>query len=96
MTDREAIEFLGYKAKRAHPCDIKYYDRAISALQEREERNKGCEHCNNKVVPFGEGGAHDFRILGNAIYYYDEVFGWEGVEIELCPWCGRPLKGEEK
>lgn len=45
MTDKKVIEFLERKAKRAHPCDAEYYDRAISALQEREERSKGCAHC---------------------------------------------------
>ena len=62
-----------------------------AALKEREEQGKGCEHCNNKELPL-EGGAHDFRILGNAIFYYDATFGWEGTTIERCPWCGRPLE----
>lgn len=61
----------------------------------KREREKGCEYCNNKELPL-EGGAHDFRILGNAIFYYDATFGWEGTTIERCPWCGRPLKGTEE
>ena len=40
MSDKKVIEFLERKAKRAHPCDIEYYDRAISALQERIDREK--------------------------------------------------------
>ena len=40
MTDKKAIEFLERKAKRAHPCDIAYYDRAIYVLQERIDREK--------------------------------------------------------
>lgn len=51
MTNQKVIEFLERKAKRAHPCDIAYYDRAISALQEREERSKGCSFCNRGNIP---------------------------------------------
>ena len=70
------------------------YNALAETLQEREERSKGCEHCNNKKLPL-EGGAHDFRILGNAIFYYDATFGWEGTTIGRCPWCGRWLEGEQ-
>ena len=56
---------------------------------------KGCEHCNNIALPL-EGGPHEFYILGNVQYYFDATYGWEGTVIEHCPWCGRPLKGEEE
>lgn len=45
MTNQNVIEFLERKKKRAHPCDIAYYDRAIYILQERIDREKGCAHC---------------------------------------------------
>lgn len=45
MTNQKVIEFLERKKKRAHPCDIEYYDRAIFALRENIEREKGCEYC---------------------------------------------------
>lgn len=51
-----------------------------------------CQHCNDNGKITGEGGAHDFRIIGNAIYYYDPNFGWEGAKINYCPWCGRKLQ----
>lgn len=68
---------------------------AISALQEKIKREKGGEHCNNIAMP-PEGGPHEFIILDNGLYYYCSEYGWEGTVIEHCPWCGRPLKGEEE
>lgn len=38
-----------------------------------------------------DGGAHDFRVSGNTLYYHDETFGWEGIEVSFCPICGRRL-----
>lgn len=55
-----------------------------------------CQHCNDNDVITGEGGAHDFRIIGNTIYYYDSNFGWEGEKINCCPWCGRKLQEKQK
>lgn len=43
MTNQKVIEFLERKAKRAHPCDLAYYDRAIFVLQEKIEREKECK-----------------------------------------------------
>ena len=60
----------------------------------RAKKYKGCEYCNNKELPF-PGGAHEFLILDNAMYYYDATDGWEGIVIEYCPWCGRKLKGAD-
>lgn len=99
MTDREAIKILEgfYHSEKAE----KYGDvpqargLAISALQEKIEREKGCEHCNNIAMP-PKGGPHEFIILDNGLYYYCSEYGWEGTVIEHCPWCGRKLKGEEE
>ena len=67
---------------------------------ERARRGKAmsekCQHCNDNDVITGEGGAHDFRIIGNTIYYYDSNFGWEGEKINCCPWCGRKLQEKQK
>lgn len=54
---------------------------------------EGCEHCKNDSMN-GEGNSHDFRVSEAAIYYYDSEFGWEGVDADYCPWCGRPLTEE--
>lgn len=53
-----------------------------------------CERCDGSI-PLGiDGGAHDFRIYANAIFYYDEQLGWEGETINFCPWCGREFDHE--
>lgn len=62
----------------------------LDQLRERWER---CEHCrgNNELrYP----SAHELVIDGRDIYYHDTDDGWEGVEINFCPWCGRPLTDE--
>lgn len=50
-----------------------------------------CEHCRPSTWPPDMFGPHDFPVVDNAIYYYDVDDGWEGEEINFCPWCGRPL-----
>lgn len=50
-----------------------------------------CEHCKPSKDALTMWGPHDFPIDGNSIYYYDTDDGWEGEEINFCPWCGRPL-----
>lgn len=92
MTDREAVMML--EGSACTPVMRRAINKGQSALQERIGREKGCEHCSSTVLP-SEGSPHEFYILGNALYYYDPLFGWEGTVIEYCPWCGRPLKGED-
>ena len=55
---------------------------------------KGCEHCHDEPFYKWRPGAHEFRIDGAEIYYYDTDDGWEGEEINFCPWCGRPLRDQ--
>lgn len=93
MTDREAITML--KGCACTPVMRRAINKGVKALREKIEREKGCEHCNNTVLP-PEGGPHEFIIWDNGLYYYDSTYGWEGTVIEHCPWCGRPLKGADK
>ena len=53
-----------------------------------------CEFCKDNEFDqtWDEGGAHDFRISQNCLFYYDEQFGWEGMQINFCPVCGRFVK----
>lgn len=53
MTDREAIKRLENCA--ASPYMMAAIDLAISALQEREERSKGCEWCKDLANPQWKG-----------------------------------------
>lgn len=66
---------------------------SYSPAQIDREAWEGCEHCKNDSMN-GEGTSHDFRVSEGAIYYYDSEFGWEGVDANYCPWCGRPLTEE--
>lgn len=50
-----------------------------------------CEHCKPSKNALDRWGPHQFPIDGNEIYCYDADDGWEGEEINFCPWCGRPL-----
>lgn len=56
----------------------------------------GCEMCGVRWTKedWGDGGGHDFRINGDTLYYFDAQFGWEGIKIKYCPFCGRPLTEE--
>ena len=101
MTDNKAIAIftglkmmVGTKAKEA--CDV-----AISALQEREERSKGCKFCGAKLyfkttqyarpllAPLTEVQALRDKLLDLTGEVYVEI------DADFCPMCGRKLKGED-
>lgn len=73
---------------------------AIPALrpvsQEQVEKVwRGCKRCTaTKDEAFDLYGACNFSVFGDAIYYWDSEYGWEGENILFCPWCGRPLTDE--
>lgn len=72
---------------------------ALRAQQARtldRSRWEGCEMCSTECDEegLGEGGAHDFRINDDALYFFDTQFGWEGITIKYCRFCGRPLTEE--
>lgn len=58
------------------------------------EKWEPCEHCKPSKNAPDRWGPHQFPIDDSAIYYYDVDDGWEGEEINFCPWCGRPLTDE--
>lgn len=98
MTDREALKLLKYPVYKwsmdwdEREDGLSYteaIERAISALQEREERSKGCEFCN--TYDFRRCGIDEHRIFmtgGNSRVNANEQF-------KFCPRCGRPLKGAQ-
>ena len=52
----------------------------------------GCPRCSmTNDEAFDAGGAHEFRVLDDFLYYCDSNYGWEGEKIGYCPWCGKPL-----
>ena len=99
MNDREAIKRLDNCA--ASPYMMAAIDLAISALQEREERSKGCEFCGAKLyfkttqyarpllAPLTEVQALRDKLLDLTGEVYVEI------NADFCPMCGRPLKGED-
>lgn len=60
-----------------------------------KQENKHCPHCMDAETLGSDAGQHDFRIMGNGLFYFDSQLGWEGVTINFCPWCGRDLTKEE-
>ena len=108
MTREEAITKIGYIIdciELGIYCGedeevFEALDIALTALrragrEQVEQVWRGCEWCNGEQDDaFEPGGAHDFRVLGDAIYYYDSNYGWEGEQILFCPFCGKALTDE--
>lgn len=104
MTNEEAIRILDPETRRETMRQIPVFERidadqeacriAVSALRAQQKHTlEGCEMCRTKAN-WADGGAHDFRIDGDTLYYFDVQLGWEGIEINFCPFCGRPLTEE--
>lgn len=83
--------------REVRPLGASVIQYAIEAIREREKQSEGCIFCHTVYAKedWMEGGAHDFRLHEGALYYCDYHFGWEGMEIQYCPMCGRKLIGEE-
>lgn len=52
---------------------------------------KSCKHCSEVVQPNWRGISHEIVISDGALFYYDSNFGWEGISVNFCPFCGRQL-----
>lgn len=66
---------------------------ALAALREKLEKSEGCDFCSTEYdrEDWRDGGAHDFRLDGDALCYFDAQLGWEGMKVKFCPFCGRQL-----
>lgn len=102
MTDREAIGII--ITERDLYCPKKRYeafDKAISALREREDRNSGCEFCDGseRSMLFRIGACaamnDEVYVSGDAIIIDFGCKAYDTVKIGFCPMCGRKLKGED-
>ena len=104
MTNEEAIFYLDDIATdavyRITGDEKKAIGLAISALREKQEREKGCEYCNS-----AESMAYGQDSLSRRAYIYldgnlltaDLYSDSMAAAICFCPMCGRPLtppKGE--
>lgn len=65
------------------------------SLVRQEQQSGCCKFCNTVYEDWSYGGAHDFCLDGNRLFYFDHTFGWEGIGIKFCPMCGRELDSEE-
>ena len=79
MTDREAIKML--QGCACTPVMRRAINKGIKALQEREERSKGCEYCRDDCCP-----QLDWR------FGLDHIL----PDYMFCPMCGRQMKGADK
>lgn len=116
MTDREAIEILSdcrycHNRETTEDGEIEClgnnkcffaHSAAVHALQEREERSKGCEYCADHKYNVEDCVmlSHDESDFDRGMYIYDgELISNSGefqcVRINFCPMCGRKLKGAD-
>ena len=102
MTDREAISVLECAEFGNTTVDkpmlteeeerlYEARDVAISALQERIDRERGCECCNqHNAAELGE------KVYSQSVSYYIVGDGYPHREKHrFCPLCGRKLKGAQ-
>ena len=66
------------------------------SLVRQEQQSGCCKFCNTAYDDWSDGGAHDFRLDGNRLFYFDHTFGWEGIKIKFYPMCGQELDMERE
>lgn len=101
MTDREAIQVFAawryrdtrnywalQKKTESHVRLWDAIDIATDALEEREERDKGCDFCRGMDSMSGVFGGESDR--GG---YRAGSFTGGSRDFDFCPMCGRKLKG---
>lgn len=70
---------------------------AVSSLREQEERELGCEYCNDyksiyhRSSEIHDGMDEDVYISGNSLVVDIGCHSYGQVEINFCPMCGRRL-----
>lgn len=74
---------------------IEVKQKAIQALQEKAEREKGCEYCKDeKSMPTGNKNT-GFYLAGEALTYTAQAAADDDFEdntfVNYCPMCGRKL-----
>ena len=91
-------QYCGIKYVYNDPCGYAF-EMAIQALQEKAEREKGCEYCNRGVseldacdsdgmMRIDKGNEHcsPYIAVNNETYGTSDLF-----DINYCPMCGRKL-----
>lgn len=98
---QRAIEWLGvrYEQIPKHLPEDEAFFIAVNAMREQQEREKGCEYCND-----GEAMAYGQDSLRRAGYIYldgnlltaDLYSDSMAVSVCYCPMCGKRLEVEQK
>jgi len=70
------------------------YDLAIQALQEKAEREKGCEHCNSHVPINNFTKDYSIEVDDTEISLWEDLKCLAYMKINDCPMCGRKLVEE--
>lgn len=87
-------QYCGIKYVYNDPCGYAF-ETAIQALQEKAERDKGCEYCKDeKSMPTGNKNT-GFYLAGEALTYTAQAAADDDFEdntfVNYCPMCGRKL-----
>lgn len=82
--------------------EVAFYQDALAALREREERREGCEVCGMHGMPGKTMYVVEctephimIHVSGRYVQMFDEEYpGWvDNFPINYCPMCGRKLWG---
>ena len=77
--------------------EMEFTSAALSALQEQEEQERGCEYCNdcksiyNRPSELHNSMDEDVYISGNALIVDIGCYAYGSAGINFCPMCGRRL-----
>lgn len=55
-------------------------------------KSRTCNFCNDITFSLDKEEAHDFRLYGDTLCYFDSNYGWEGIKVKYCPMCGAKLE----
>lgn len=90
MTDKEAIEEIEQSGLYGNQVHQKTLELALSALREKQEREKGCEFCNGDT--FKSVGAKTIFDMRKVFLCGGDSMPEESERFKFCPMCGRELK----
>ena len=97
MTGKEAIDVILRHTPIGSQLVCDALGIAISAIQEQEERDRGCEYCNDdKSIYHRSSEIHDSMdedvyISGNCLIVDIGCRSYSCASINFCPMCGRRL-----
>ena len=74
--------------------NYKAIDKAIQALQEKAEREKGCEYCNNHRPLLALYTECSIEVDDRELSVWQGLKCEETFKISFCPMCGRKLVEE--